>query len=146
MNTMKSSKIFGLLIVIFVMALATSCSDEQSEKKSSATANSNPELWQILKSSDWAAWNVPSGVEMKFIGNNHAIYMEWAQDPATKAWTRMKSDVGTVEFDDDNWFVINFDEFSIAYLYNRSDSTFENSNGSVYRKSRINTFIPKGAR
>lgn len=137
---MKNLRIAGLVMIIMVAMLSTSCS---SNKSSGGSSYANPEVWKILKESDWAAWGAGTGCEMKFIGEDKAIVMEWLQDPATQAWNRTGSDVGTVEFLDENWFVIHYSNKSTAYLFTKSDNTFENSNGSIFRKSQINTFHPK---
>jgi hypothetical protein len=134
---MRNLRFTGLFMIILVAMLAISCAND---KPAGGSAYANPELWKILKESDWAAWAGVSGCEMKFIGQDKAIAMEWLQDPVTKVWSRTVSDVGTVEFIDENWFVITYEDKSMACLFTKSENTFENSNGSVYRKSQINAF------
>lgn len=137
---MKNLKIAGLVMIIAVALMSASCSG----KKSSESAGiSNPELWKVLTESDWAFWSGPVGVEMKFVGENQAIIMEWSQDTVTKAWTRKGSDVGQVVFFENDWFVIHYTGKSTACLYSKGDNSYENSDGCVFRKSQINTFRVK---
>jgi hypothetical protein len=137
---MKNLKIAGLVMIILAAMLAASCSGDKSSGESSYK---NPELWKILKESDWAAWSGGTGCEMKFIAGNKAILMDWSQDTATKVWSRSNSDVGTVVFLDDNWFIVHYSHASMAYLYSKGDNTYENSNGAIFRKSQINAFRVK---
>jgi hypothetical protein len=137
---MKSARIAGLVMIILAVMQATSCS---SDKSSGESSHKNPELWKILKESDWASWSGGTGCEMKFIGGNKAILMNWSQDTVTKVWSRSNSDVGTVEFLDDNWFIIRYSHTSMASLYSKGDNTYENSDGAIFRKSQINAFRVK---
>jgi hypothetical protein len=100
-------------------------------------------MWKVLTESDWAGYLPGSGCEMKFIGHDKAIIMEWVEDPATKVWSRTGSDVGTVEFIDDTWFIISYKNRNTAYLFSKSSNSFENSNGAVFTKSKINSFHQK---
>jgi hypothetical protein len=135
---LKNLKITALLMIILAAMLAISCSDKKPPVADSSYAN--PELWEILKESDWAAWAGGTGCEMKFVGDDKAIAMEWFQDPVTQDWKRTGSDFGTVEFLDENWFIVHYNNKTTAYFFSKSDSTFENSNGSSFRKSQINAF------
>ena len=137
---MKNFRIFGLAMIMLVAMVSSSCS---SKKSAGGSSFENPELWNTLKANDWAAWTATTGCEMKFVGENKAIAMNWVKDPVTQAWNRTLSDVGTVEFLDENWFVVNFNNKSIAYLFTKGNSTFENSDGSIFGKNTINTFRPK---
>ncbi|MCK9421516.1 MAG: hypothetical protein M0Q38_02855 [Bacteroidales bacterium] len=137
---MKNLRIAGLVMVILVAVLSNSCS---SNKSSGGSSYANPEVWKILKESDWAAWVGNTGCEMKFVGDDKAITMDWLQDTTTKAWNRAGSDVGTVEFLDENWFVIHYSNKSTAYLFTKGDNSFESSTGAIFRKNQINTFRPK---
>ncbi|MCX6266415.1 MAG: hypothetical protein NTW16_03530 [Bacteroidetes bacterium] len=137
---MKKLKIAGLFMVILAAILAGSCSRSASTDRSSYA---NPELWKVLQESDWAAWSGSNGCEMKFVGDNKAISMEWKQDTVTKVWHRTGSDVGAVKFVDENWFVVHFNGKSTAYLFTKLDYTFENSDGAIFRKSQINSFRVK---
>jgi hypothetical protein len=137
---MKNLRIAGLVMIIMVAMLSTSCSGNKSAGGSSFA---NPELWKTLKDADWASWTATTGCEMKFVGENKAIVMEWVKDPVTQAWGRTTSDVGTVEFLDENWFVVNYSKKSVAFLFTKTNSTFESSDAAIFGKNQINAFRPK---
>lgn len=136
---MKKVKMIAF-VMIAMMVLSTSCSDNNSNGVSSFE---NPELWKTLKGSDWAAWSGELGTEIKFIGNDRAIVMEWAKDSLTQAWVRKGSFAGTVEFIDESWFLIHCQNASKAFLYTKADNTFENSDGAIFRVNQINAFHTK---
>ena len=130
----KTTLLF-LFTVVLAALLTTSCSPGGRKE-----AKENPELWKELTGSDWASWASVTGCEMKFIGRNTAIIMEWAQDTVTKTWKRTVSNVGEVEFLENNWFLIRYDHNLMACLFDTVAYTYENSNGAVFRKSQINAF------
>lgn len=122
-------------MVMLIALIMTSCSTGKGPG-----SKENPELWKELTGSDWATWAAFTGCEMKFVGRNTAIIMEWEQDTVAKSWKRTVSRVGEVEFLDDDWFLIRYDHDLMACLFDRTAYTFENSNGAVFRKSQINAF------
>ena len=137
---MKNLRTAGLVMIIMVAMLATSCS---SNKSTGGSSFANPELWKTLKDADWASWAGNVGCEMKFVGDDKAIIMDWLKDPVTQAWNRTGSDVGTVEFLDENWFVVHYSNKSTAYLFTKSKNKYENSNGFFFEKNQINAFRPQ---
>lgn len=137
---MKNLKSAGLVMIILVAMLSTSCS---SDKSTGGSSFANPELWKTLKDADWASWTATTGCEIKFVGEDKAMVMDWLKDPVTQAWSRTGSDVGNVEFLDENWFVVHFSNKSTGYLFTKSDNRFENSNGAFFEKNKINAFRPK---
>jgi hypothetical protein len=136
---MKNLKIAGLVMIIMVAMLSTSCSSNKSTGGSAA----NPELWKTLKDADWASWTATTGCEMKFVGEDKAIVMDWQKDPVSQAWNRTTSDVGNIEFIDENWFVVHYYNKSVAYLFTKTNSTYESSNGATFGKNTINAFRKK---
>ncbi len=134
---MKNVKISGLIMIMLVAMLSVSCSSDKSTEK---TTFQNPELLKILKDADWAFWTATTGTEIKFAGEDKVIIMEWLKDPVSQAWNRTGSDVGTLEFLDENWFVVKYNKKSTAYLFTRSNSTFESSDGAIFGKNQINAF------
>lgn len=137
---MKNVKISAFIMIAMIALLSTSCSDNNSTGVSSYA---NPELWKTLKGSDWAAWSGDLGTEIKFVGNDRAIVMEWIKDPVTQGWIRKGSYAGTVEFLDETWFLVNCQTNSKAFLYTKADNTFENSDGAIFRVNQINAFHTK---
>jgi len=136
MDRLPSKTILVFLTTVVLAALLSgSCADGGRKG-----TNENPELWKELTGSDWASWGSVTGCEMKFIGRNTAIIMEWAQDTVTKTWKRTVSNVGEVEFLEDNWFLIRYDHNFMACMFDMSAYTYENSAGAVFRKSQINAF------
>ena len=138
---MKSIRIAGLF-VIFVAAIimSTSCSSNKSSGESSV---SNPELWKTLTETDWASYQYGVGNEMKFVGEDKAIVLFLKQDTATKAWNRAGSDVGTVFFLDENWFIVKFNTRTVAYLYKSGNGSLENSDGFIFAKTKMGAFQTK---
>jgi len=134
---MKNLRIAGVFMIILVAMLSTSCSNNKSE---AVTSFENPELWKILKESDWASWGGEAGCEMKFIGKDKAVVMHWLKNQLSQTWIHTVSDVGTIEFLDENWFLVHYNNKSIAYLFTKSNNTFENSDGNIFEKKQINIF------
>ncbi|MCX6279548.1 MAG: hypothetical protein NT004_15840 [Bacteroidetes bacterium] len=137
---MNNLKITGLVMVILLAMLSISCSNDKSTGESYKT---NPELLKILKESDWASYQQGVGYEMKFIGEDKVVIFQLSQDPTTGVWSRKGSDVATVEFVDDNWFLLRFKNSSVACLFSKDDYTIEDSNGAIFKKSQIGAFKRK---
>ena len=137
---MKNLKNAGLVLILLVGMLSSSCSNSNSTDKSSYE---NPELWETIKASEWASWNQGIGCQMKFIGDKHAIVLDYVQDPEAKTWKTTRAEAGTVEFIDDNWFLIHLSDKTVAYMFSKANLTIENSNGLFFKKSKWGAFQTK---
>jgi len=124
-------------MVMLTAILSTSCSNSKTKEVSLPDYSA---LWKALTESDWASWGGTTGCEMKFIGKNNVVVMEWMKDPVNQGWKRTFTRIDTVEFLDDKWFLIRNKANLMACMFVISENTFETSNGDIFRKSQINAF------